>query len=128
MSTDITKTEKNQNQLASTRPERTLRPSYEVTSGDHAYEVKVAMPGVSKEGLSITLENDELLIQGTKGSIRRPDWKPVFQEITEAHYQLRLQLNVSIEEEKIGARIEDGLLQVTLPVSEQAKPKAIAVD
>lgn len=128
MSTEITKSNSQENQLAETRPERTIRPAYEVFNEDHAYRVRVAMPGVSKEGLTITLENDELLIHGNKSSFRKSDWQPVFQEISEASYQLRLQLNVSIDEDKIGAKIEEGILQISLPVSEEAKPRSITVE
>ncbi len=126
MSTELNKTESN-TQLAETRPTRKLRPTYEVSDRKDAYEVYVTMPGVNREGLSVTLDNDELLITGDKKRINPAGWTRVHQEILEGDYELRLQLNVAINEDKIAAKIEDGLLRVTLPVAEEAKPRTITV-
>lgn len=126
MSTELAKTDSN-TQLAETRPTRKLRPAYEVSDTKDAYEVNVTMPGVNRNGLSVTLDNDELLITGSKQAINPDGWTRVHQEILEGDYELRLQLNVAINEEKIAAKIEDGLLRVTLPVAEEAKPRSISV-
>jgi len=130
MSTEITQQEpqNSQTELSATRPERFIRPTYNVTQSEDAYEVTVVMPGVSKDGLSVTLDKGDLLIEGTKTNYREPSWQVVHQEISDANYRLRLQLNITINEGEIKARIEDGILKVTLPVAEEAKPKRIAVE
>lgn len=131
MNTEISKTQDPANEntsLAEARAERYIRPAYEVIPGGESYEVRVTMPGVDKAGLSVTLEKDDLLIEGRRAAWRQPSWQPVHREISDANYRLRLQLNVAINEEKITARIEDGILSVTLPVAEEAKPRTIAIE
>lgn len=130
MNTEIAKAKQPEaeSELSAARPERYIRPGYEVIPSEDSYEVRVVMPGVGKEGLSLTLDKDDLLIEGTRTQRRNPSWKVVHQEISDANYRLRLQLNVAIEDSKIAAKIENGILRVTLPVAEEAKPKTISID
>ncbi len=58
---------------------------------------------------------------------RRPDWKPLYRELSDVNYQLKLKLNVPVEDSKLSAKLEDGVLTLTLPVKEAAKPRTIAV-
>ncbi len=125
MKTEIARQE-NQAPAKTLRAEYT-RPYYEVFPSDHAYDIHVHMPGVLKSDASITLENDQLTIEGTKGSLAPENWIPVMREIPIVNYRLVLDLNVDVDGDKIAATSENGILKVHLPVAEAARPRRIEV-
>ena len=104
-----------------------LRPHYEVHQ-DGDYTVKVYMPGVGKEGVDIVIDNKALSIEGIRQkSYVGENWRPRYREIPAADYRLRLELNIPVDENKISAKTEHGVLILTLPVEEAAKPRKITV-
>lgn len=113
---------------AEAREQRYLKPSYDVSFDDHTYTVEVILPGVAKEGVEVAIEEDFLTITGHRQPILNPAWKALHQEIPQADYRLKLQLNVFINADQIKAVTENGILTVTLPVAEEAKPRQIAVE
>ncbi len=110
------------------RPQRFLKPHYEVQEQKDAYHVRVFMPGVAKDGVKITLEKDRIFVEGSRREWTGASWKPIFREIPDADYRLQLELNVDIDESRIEARTESGVLDLKLPVSEAARPRTIAVE
>jgi HSP20 family protein len=85
------------------------------------------MPGVSKAGLEVTVEGLELTIVGRR-STEAPSGEPLFRESRQADYRRVFELDPAIDSSKVSAKIEQGLLTVTLPKSEQAKPRKITVE
>ena len=126
MSTTLSKPETTANKATTTVNYR--RPVYQVHNLEDAYEVQVQVPGCSKEGIQIDHEKDVLTIQATRKEAVNADWKLLHREIRDADYQLKLSLNVDINADKISAKTEDGVLKIHLPISEQAKPRQIAVE
>lgn len=106
---------------------RKIRPYYESSEKDDAYEVRVWMPGVNRSGINISLENDELNISGKRASAVPAGWRAISRESGDEDYELRLALNVEIDGDKIEARTEDGILCLTLPKAETVKPRRIAI-
>lgn len=107
--------------------QRFVKPRYEVETSKDAYLVRVYAPGASKESVNITLEKDTLSISAHRVNHFREGWKAISREIVDADYRLQLQLNAAIDENKIQAKLENGVLNVTLPVAEEAKPRQIAI-
>lgn len=106
-----------------------LRPRYHVEQLDSCdYALRVWMPGVSKEGINISLEKDTLWITGHREQFRQEGWTPVLHELPEGDYRLSLQLNMSIDGDRIKAHVEDGILTLDLPVAEEAKPREITIN
>ncbi|MCP5535804.1 MAG: Hsp20/alpha crystallin family protein [Akkermansiaceae bacterium] len=105
-----------------------LRPYYEtesLESGD--YTLRVWMPGVPKEDVAVALDDDVLTISGHRRERHPDDWKPVFTELPFGDYRLRLNLNIKVDEDRIKARVENGILTLDLPISEAAKPRKITI-
>ena len=127
MSEQVTLHEKQTPQRA-TRPQRYLKPHYEVAEEKGAYEVRVFMPGVAKNDVKLTLERDRIFIEGSRRAVTDASWKPIFREIPDADYRLQLELNVDIDENAIEARTEMGVLNLRLPVAEAARPRSIQVE
>ncbi|MGJ3243397.1 MAG: Hsp20/alpha crystallin family protein [Opitutales bacterium] len=109
-------------------PRRFVTPSYTVDSGKEAYRIHVTLPGVNRDDVSITLEEDTLQIQASRQLPVQDKWKAHYRELPAADYRLVLQLNVPVDGDKIAARTDRGILTVTLPVVEAARPRKIEVE
>jgi len=104
------------------------RPYYTVNGNKEHYTVEVFMPGVARDDYNVSLQHDELLVEGRKVLPIESEAKWVHREITTEAYQLRLQLNVEVDAEAISAKSEDGILVITLPVAKKARPRSITID
>lgn len=105
----------------------TVRPLYEVKETDDAYGLTVQLPGVAKEGLEITAEDNQLRIVGRRAWKRPAEWATLYRESSEAAYQLVLSHDHTIDLEKIHAELRDGVLRLSLPKAEAIKPRKITV-
>jgi HSP20 family protein len=108
-------------------PSMVRKPLYNVTGNVDAYAVRVLMPGVAKEGVSVNFEDSVLTVNGKRTLQVPAEWKSLHSEISTADFQLRLRLNAPVDEEKMSASMEDGVLTLHLPVKETAKPRRIQV-
>jgi HSP20 family protein len=106
---------------------RFRRPFYDVLERNDNYEIRVVMPGVSKDGVRVAQHGRFLEIEGTRHHQPKENWRPILSELNWDDYRLTLELNVPVDEAAIGAHLEDGVLQVSVPKSEEAKPKKIEV-
>jgi HSP20 family protein len=104
------------------------RPRYDVLENDEAFEVKVSMPGVTRDGVTISVEGESLHITGTRLHEAPHGWRPLRCELPEGDYRLNLRLNVAIKEAKIRAHVENGVLDLMLPKADEIKPRKIEVD
>lgn len=128
-STELQTANKNEEALekkaASARTWR--RPAYDVSENADAFKVRVNLPGVNREGVDISIEEETLSITGTRTGVAPKDWRPLRRELPDGDYRLNLRLNVPVNDEKIKARVEDGILDLTLPKADEVKPRKIKV-
>jgi HSP20 family protein len=104
-----------------------VKPRYAVTGDKDTYAVRVELPGVKKDGVEIRLEKDLLTILAKRSDSPLAGWRPLHRELSQENYSLRLRLNVPVDENRLEAKLEDGVLQLSLPIKEAAKPKRIQV-
>jgi HSP20 family protein len=84
------------------------------------------MPGVSKDGLEISIENNELSITGRRSN-PPIEGTLVHRESRLQNYRRSFEIDPSIDREKISARINQGVVTLMLPKAEEVKPRKIAV-
>jgi Molecular chaperone (small heat shock protein) len=108
------------------RAEQFVTPVASVVEDGDAYLLKVEMPGVNKEGLEISVENNELTITG-RGTLAQIEGTLIHRESRTEDFRRVFELDPSIDTSKISARIDQGFLTLTLPKAEQVKPRKIAV-
>jgi HSP20 family protein len=96
-----------------------------VESGD-GYTLQVEMPGVNKEGLEISVENNELTITGRR-SMPNIEGTILHRESRVENYRRSFELDPSIDTGKISAKIEQGVVMLHLPKAEHVKPRKINV-
>ena len=110
------------------RPEREYAsPEVNIFETKEGYVVEAEMPGVDKEGLEITLEGNDITIVGHRKS-EVVTGNPLFRERALADYRRVFELDPAIDTAKIAAKMEQGVLSLTLPKSERVKPRKIKVD
>ncbi len=93
-------------------------------AGDYVLEVE--MPGVTKEGIEVTVEDGKLTLIGHRAAAASGA-KVIYSERPYAEYRRVFDLDPSIDPEKITASVEQGLLTLRLQKAETAKPRKIAI-
>jgi HSP20 family protein len=109
------------------RPVNYVSPEVNIFETGEGYLIEAEMPGVSKEGLEITLEGNEMTILGHRQGVV-PSGEAVFRESGDADYRRVFELDPAIDTGKISAKMDQGVLTLTLPKSERVKPRKITVD
>jgi HSP20 family protein len=104
-----------------------LRPRHEIEETDSAYGLTVFLPGVAKSGLEITDEASELRIIGRRESKLPKDAVALHRESAGASFELVLAHDATVDTSKIVAELTDGVLRLSLPKAESARPRKIAV-
>ena len=85
------------------------------------------MPGVAKGDYKVTMQHEEMVIEGHKSLPVPTGVRWLHREITPESYKLSLRLNVEVDADGIKAKSEDGVLQITLPVAKAARPRQIKI-
>jgi HSP20 family protein len=103
-----------------------VTPVVNIFETKDGYALEAEMPGVNKDGLEITLEGNEITILGRRTS-EPNDGEMLFRECSAADYRRVFELDPAIDSGKISAKMEQGMLLLTLPKSERVKPRKITV-
>lgn len=91
--------------------------------------VSAELPGMTRENVHITFADNVLTLSGTKEpSPAIKGMEPVRRERAEGPFEKSLRVPVKIATEGISASFTNGILQVTLPKAEEAKPKSITIE
>jgi HSP20 family protein len=110
-----------------TRSGIVFSPATDIIETEHAIIVKTDMPGTSENAIDITLENDTLTLQSTVSPPHFDNASLAYREYKTGDYYRAFTLSDHIDREKISARYNDGVLTLTLPKMETAKPRQIKV-
>jgi HSP20 family protein len=106
--------------------EQFITPPASVTEITDGYMLEIEMPGVKKDGLDISFENNELTIIGRR-SLPSVEGTLIHRESRPDNFRRAFELDPSIDAEKITAKIAQGLVTLTLPKAEHVKPRKITV-
>jgi len=104
-----------------------LSPAVDIYETNEGYTIQAEMPGLNKAGLEVLVENNELVIVGRR-SLAQPPGEVLHREIHAAHFRRAFELNPAIDTTKITAKMEQGLLILSLPKAEKTKPRRITVE
>ena len=104
-----------------------IRPVHELRETNDAWGLTVHLPGVSKNGLSITDENGSLTIRGERAWTQPGGWTALYRESSDLPFELVLEHDNGLDVEKVRAELKDGVLRVSLPKAEARKPRKIDV-
>jgi len=110
-----------------TSPGRYYVPYADIFETDESLSVVMEMPGVEKKDLDIGLENDVLRVDGRIDFSKYEGMEPVYTEYNVGHYTRSFTLSNKIDQERITAELDDGVLTLTLPKAKQAQPRRISI-
>lgn len=101
-------------------------PDVDIYVSDDAAFFAVEIPGVKKGDVTIQVdETNSLIIQG-KNSFQEPK-NPIMRQYNVGDYYRAFQLSDQYDKEKISAKFENGLLEITIPRKEESKPRKIEI-
>jgi HSP20 family protein len=110
----------------STKGLPTFIPQVDIYEDAKVITVQADMPGVDKEGVSINVKDDQLTING-KVTQPAEGETTLHQEYEVGNYFRQFTLSDVIDQEKITAKMTDGVLTLTLPKAEKAVPRKIEI-
>lgn len=110
-----------------TVPARTFVPTADVFETEEALTVILEMPGVDKSNVDVNIEDGVLTIHGRLDFSKYEGMQPVYTEYNIGHYRRSFSLSNKINQEKIKAEMSDGVLTLSMPKAEEAKPRRIAI-
>ncbi len=103
-------------------------PALDVHEDKDNYVVKAELPGMKKEDIDVSLHDGVLNISGERKSEETTEKTTVYRsERFFGRFQRTVKLPATVSADKIKAQYKDGVLTVTLPKAEEAKPKQIDV-
>ncbi|PIY95539.1 MAG: heat-shock protein Hsp20 [Candidatus Kerfeldbacteria bacterium CG_4_10_14_0_8_um_filter_42_10] len=104
-------------------------PAIDVYQTKEAVVVETPLAGVNPEKVNISIENDVLTIEGSMEKKSELEEKDYYRkEVRAGSFHRAVALPVSVEGDKAKADFDNGILKISIPKSEKAKPKSIKVN
>jgi HSP20 family protein len=119
-----------QNKPLSTREEtrseeRYVTPPVDIYENGDDLVVTADLPGVAKENLDVRVENNLLTMRGKPSHWAAGD--PIYREYELVSYFRQFELNEKVDQSRISAELQHGVLTLRLPKAQEAKPRKIEV-
>jgi len=106
---------------------RTLTPAVDILEDEGGITVKADLPGVARNDLTIRVDGDTLTVEGAMSLGEAPNLGAVYAEVRLAHFRRSFVLSRDLDTERIDAALKDGVLTLSVPKLEKAKPRRVAV-
>jgi HSP20 family protein len=110
-----------------TIPARVFVPTADIYESQDALTVILEMPGADKNNVDVRIEEGMLNVEGRLDLSKYQGLVPLYTEYNIGHYARSFRLSSKIDQSKIAADLKDGVLSLTLPKAEEAKPRTIQV-
>jgi HSP20 family protein len=110
-----------------TRPGLVFVPAVDIFETETGITLLADMPGVKAEGLNIDLRDNVLTLDGDVKAPEGPEEVDVLREYRTGKYYRQFTLSQVIDQARIDAELNDGVLRLNLPKVEAATPRKIAV-
>lgn len=111
-----------------TRPGVVFTPEVDIFENERQINLLADMPGVAPGGVKIDLDDGLLTISGEIQPFKNKDESDVLIEFAIGRYYRQFTLSEVVDQSRIKANLEDGVLRLTLPKAEKAIPRQITVN
>jgi HSP20 family molecular chaperone IbpA len=108
-------------------PKQALAPAVDIAESGSGITLFADMPGVSKDRLTIKVEGDNLTIEGEAQIDVPENIELLHSEVRSPYFRRTFTLSRDLDPARIEATLRDGVLQMHIPKSEEARPKRIEV-
>jgi HSP20 family protein len=102
-------------------------PALDASETEQAYVVSVDLPGVSPESVEVHFERNTLTIHGTREIPKSDSERGVIRERVYGSFARSLRFPQHVEGDRISAAFANGVLTVTVPKSEKARPRKVEI-
>jgi len=106
--------------------EQYVTPPVDIYETQDGLVVKADLPGVAKENMDVRVENNLLTIRAKSQHLAQGE--PIYREYGLVNFFRQFELNDRVDQGKISAELNHGVLTLQLPKAEQAKPRKIHVN
>lgn len=105
-----------------------FRPAVDVREDADAYTIHVEVPGIAQENLDISMQQNTLLIRGRKEQ-KSDSSEGQFRRVERSYgsFSRALSLPRNVDGARVSANLNDGVLEIRLPKSEESKPRQISI-
>jgi HSP20 family protein len=110
-----------------TVPARYYVPVTDIYETEEALTVVMEVPGVDRKDIEVKLENDQLSIEARIDFSKYEGMEPLYTEYNVGHFARTFALSQGIDQQQIGASLEDGVLTLKLNKMQKAKPRQIEI-
>jgi len=104
---------------------KTIVPFVDIIEEKERFVLKADMPGVTKDNLNVSIDNNELTIHGKVDQTASKN--QTYSEFALYDYKRSFVINKDIERKNIDASLDNGVLTLVLPKSEKSKPRKIEI-
>jgi len=110
-----------------TTPMRAFLPTTDIFENEDALTVILEMPGVDRNNIDVSVENGVLTVEGRIKFDKYKGMQPVYSEYNVGPYRRSFRISSRVDQDKIRAEMQDGVITLILPKAEEAKPRRIEV-
>lgn len=108
---------------------RAWYPAVDLLEAENEFKLVAELPGMTKDSVKITLNDNVVTLRGEKKSeseSQKGSWHHV--ERVFGSFERSFQLTAPVDRAGVKARFDNGVLTVTLPKSEESRPREISID
>ncbi|WP_435531675.1 Hsp20/alpha crystallin family protein [Ramlibacter cellulosilyticus] len=107
--------------------QRYLVPPVDVFENEQSIMLLADLPGVAREQLHVRVDGDNLVLEATATTAGPENMELVYGEQQVAAYRRQFTLSRELDTARIEAQLRDGVLRLTIPKAEEARPRRIEV-
>ncbi len=105
----------------------TLRPATDIVESKDGVTLYIDMPGVSKDSLSVDVDQNVLSVKGAINLHTPEGLSPTYMDVHSGTFERHFTLGEQLDSSAIEAHLEQGVLKLSIPRSEKHKPRKIEV-
>ena len=110
-----------------TRPGPVFRPDIDILERGDAYVVYADLPGADESSVDVRLDKGTLSLSAQLATEADPSWNLLHREYRVGQFQREFRLSEDIDLSRVSARMQRGVLELTLPKSAESQPRSIAI-
>lgn len=96
-------------------------PKYKVTKAEDKLSLRIALPGVAKEDLDLTTEDNQITLKSVRSSFRQEEWNLISPRSQPDEYRLNLRVDAAFDVSLTEAKFEKNILLLTVPTKVKQK-------
>lgn len=124
---EVQKVEAKNQEAESTRNVQVFRPNTDIVENEAGLLMFMDLPGATEDKVDIHLEDDVLRVQATIEEPEFEGYSAVYSEFEIGDFNRSFRLIDDFDQEKINAKMKDGVLEIFMPKSEKKKPQKILI-